>query len=98
MGITPEKLIKILDGEGDWFLLDVRNDIEYEQWKLEVEAITYGTENAGMKAFIDADPENIPEIFQTARVVIECFDQADQKVMIIETVAVLELLTPSNAW
>lgn len=31
--------------------------------------------------------ENIPDIFQPARIVIECLDRADQKVMLIETVS-----------
>lgn len=31
--------------------------------------------------------DNTPDIFQTARIVIECFDGADQKVMLIETVS-----------
>ncbi len=33
--IGPEKLRELLDGKEDWLLLDVRNDIEYERWKLE---------------------------------------------------------------
>jgi sulfur carrier protein ThiS adenylyltransferase len=33
------------------------------------------------------NPENIPAIFQKAHVVIECFDRADQKAMLIETVS-----------
>ncbi|MDX9785810.1 MAG: sulfur carrier protein ThiS adenylyltransferase ThiF [Desulfobacterales bacterium] len=31
--------------------------------------------------------ENIPVIFQSARIVIECFDRAEQKVLLIETVS-----------
>ncbi len=33
------------------------------------------------------DRDNIPEIFRRAKVILECFDRADQKVMILETVA-----------
>jgi sulfur carrier protein ThiS adenylyltransferase len=36
---------------------------------------------------VKLDPENIPAIFQKVRVVIECFDQVDQKTMLIETVS-----------
>ena len=35
---------------------------------------------------IKLTPENIPEIFADANVIVECFDRADQKQMIVETV------------
>jgi len=35
---------------------------------------------------IKLTPQNIPEIFADAHVIVECFDRADQKQMIVETV------------
>jgi sulfur carrier protein ThiS adenylyltransferase len=35
---------------------------------------------------IKLTPENIPEIFADTHVIVECFDRADQKQMIVETV------------
>jgi len=33
------------------------------------------------------DPENVPEIFKAADIVVECFDRAEQKAMILDSVA-----------
>jgi sulfur carrier protein ThiS adenylyltransferase len=36
---------------------------------------------------IELNRKNIPKVFNTANVVVECFDRADEKVMILESVA-----------
>jgi sulfur carrier protein ThiS adenylyltransferase len=36
---------------------------------------------------VKLDRENIPAIFKSARIVIECFDRVDQKAMLIETIS-----------
>lgn len=33
------------------------------------------------------DPSNVPDIFKSSQVIVECFDRAEEKVMLLETVA-----------
>ena len=36
---------------------------------------------------VQLDPANIPDIFRDAQVIVECFDRAEEKVMLLETAA-----------
>jgi glyoxylase-like metal-dependent hydrolase (beta-lactamase superfamily II) len=69
--ITPERLRKILDGEEDWFLLDVRNDIEFERWKLEGKN-TPETVNIPYFEFFDREDEIIKQIPRGKPVLAVC--------------------------
>ncbi len=69
--IDQENLRDILDGKETWLLLDVRNDIEYERWKLEGKK-TPETLNIPYFDFFDQEDEIIAGIPKEKPVLVVC--------------------------
>ncbi len=69
--IDPQKLRAILDGKEDWLLLDVRNDFEYERWKLEGKK-TPETLHIPYFDFFDQEDKIISRVPKERPVVVVC--------------------------
>ena len=69
--ITADRVRRILDGEEDWFLLDVRNEIEYDRWKLEGKN-TPETMNIPYFDFFDNEDQIVAKIPREKPVLVVC--------------------------
>ncbi len=69
--ISLERLERIVNGEEDWFLLDVRNDIDFDRWKIEGKK-TPETLNIPYFDFFDNEDEQIRKIPKDKPVLVVC--------------------------
>ncbi len=69
--VNPERLKKILDGKEDWFILDVRNDIEFDRWKIEGKS-TPETMNIPYFDFFEDEDEQIRKIPTDRPILVVC--------------------------
>jgi glyoxylase-like metal-dependent hydrolase (beta-lactamase superfamily II) len=69
--VNAERLKKILDGEEDWFILDVRNDIEYDRWKIEGKK-TPETMNIPYYDFFDDEDVQISKVPTDSPILVVC--------------------------
>lgn len=69
--ISLDRLERIVNGGEDWFLLDVRNDIDYERWKIEGKK-TPETINIPYFDFFDNEDEQIRKIPKDKPVLVVC--------------------------